>query len=105
VNPRSASTMGDLAVYYAKKGDTPNALQYIHQARTINPDDLQLMYSEAQTKALVGKPEDALKSLRLALQKGWPAREAWNDPELQKLQALPQFSQLVKEFTPKTTKP
>jgi tetratricopeptide (TPR) repeat protein/TolB-like protein/predicted Ser/Thr protein kinase len=105
VNPRSASTMGDLALYYAKKGDARNALQYIQQARTINPDDLQLMYSEVQTKALVGKPEDALKSLRLALQRGWAAQEAWNDPELQKLQALPQFAQLVKEFTPKTTKP
>ncbi len=105
VNPRSAGTMGDVAVYYAKKGDAPNALQYIQQARSINPEDLQLMYSEAQVKALVGKPEEALKSLRLALQKGWPAQEAWNDPELQKLQALPQFSQLVKEFSPKTTKP
>jgi tetratricopeptide (TPR) repeat protein len=105
VNPRSASTMGDLAVYYAKKGDQHNALQYIQQARSITPGDLQLMYSEAMVKALVGKPEDALKSLRLALQKGYPAQEAWNDPELQKLQALPQFAQLVKEFTPKTTKP
>jgi hypothetical protein len=50
------------------------------------------------------KPEDALKSLKVALQKGYPAQEAWNDPELQKLQALPQFAQLEKEFTPKTTK-
>src|SRR5712671_3337554 len=105
VNPRSASTMGDLAVYYAKKGDARNALQYIQQARSINSEDLQLTYSEAMVKALVGKPEDALKPLRLALQKGYPAQEAWNDPELQKLQALPQFGQLVKEFTPKTTKP
>jgi tetratricopeptide (TPR) repeat protein/predicted Ser/Thr protein kinase len=105
VNPRSAGTMGDVAVYYAKKGDARNALQYIQQARSINPEDLQLMYWEAVVKALVGKPEDALKPLKLALQKGWPAQEAWNDPELQKLQALPQFSQLVKEFTPKTAKP
>jgi tetratricopeptide (TPR) repeat protein len=105
VNPRSAGTMGDVAVYYAKKGDARNALQYIKQARSINSQDLQLLYSEAMVKALVGKPEEALKSLRLALQKGWPAQEAWNDPELQKLQALPQFAQLVKEFTPKTAKP
>jgi eukaryotic-like serine/threonine-protein kinase len=105
VNPRSAATMGDVAVYYAKKGDARNALQYIQQARSINSQDLQLMYWEALVKALVGKPEDALKSLRLALSKGYPAQEAWNDPELQKLQALPQFAQLVKEFTAKTTKP
>ena len=105
VNPRSATIMGDLGLLYAKKGDAANALQYTQQARAISPDDVQLMYSEAQAKTLIGKPEDALKSLRLALQKGYAAQEAWNDPELQKLQALPQFAQLVKEFTPKTTKP
>jgi hypothetical protein len=36
-----------------------------------------------------------MKRLKLALDKGYPAQEAWNDPDLQKLQALPQFSQLV----------
>jgi tetratricopeptide (TPR) repeat protein len=101
VNPRSAATMGDLALYYAKKGDAHNALQYIQQARSISPEDLQLMYSEVQVKALTGKPEDALKAVRTALQKGWPAQEAWNDPELAKLQALPQFSKLVNEFSKK----
>jgi serine/threonine protein kinase/tetratricopeptide (TPR) repeat protein len=101
VNPRSASIMGDLGLLYAKKGDAANALQYTNQARAISPDDVQLMYSEALVKALVGKPEDAIKPLKLALEKGYPAQEAWNDPELQKLQALPQFSQLVNQFTKK----
>ncbi len=101
VNPQSAGTMGDLALYYAKKGDASNAQQYIRQARAISPDDIYLMYSEAQVKTLIGKPEEALKALRLALEKGYAAQEAWNDPELQKLQALPQFSQLVNQFTKK----
>jgi eukaryotic-like serine/threonine-protein kinase len=101
VDPQSASIMGDLGLLYAKKGDTANALQYIKQARSIKPDDLQLMYSEAQVKALIGNPEDALKSLRAALTNGYPAQEAWNDPELQKLQALPQFSQLMNQFSKK----
>jgi tetratricopeptide (TPR) repeat protein/predicted Ser/Thr protein kinase len=105
VNPRAAATMGDVAVYYARKGDARNALQYIQQARTINPEDVQLMYWEAVVNTQVGKPEDGLKALRRALKKTYPAQEAWNDPELQKLQALPQFSQLKKEFTPKATKP
>ena len=101
VNPRSASVMGDLALYYAKKGDAHNALQYIAQARAIDTNDNYLMYSEALVKTMVGKPEDALKPLRLALERGYSAQEAWNDPELQKLQALPQFSQLVNEFSKK----
>jgi eukaryotic-like serine/threonine-protein kinase len=104
VNPRSSSIMGDLGLLYAKKGDAPNAQQYIKQARSISPEDVQLMYSEAQIFTLIGKPEDALKSLRQALQKGYPAQEAWNDPELQKLQALPEFSKMVNEFTKKTAK-
>jgi serine/threonine protein kinase/tetratricopeptide (TPR) repeat protein len=99
VNPRSGATMGDLGLLYAKRGDAANALQYTNQARAISPDNVQLMYSEAQVKTLIGRPEEALKSLRLALEKGYSAQEAWNDPELQKLQALPQFSQLVKQFS------
>ncbi len=102
VNPRSASTMSDLALYYAKKGDARNALQYIHQARSINPGDVQIMYWEVQVMALIGKPEDAMKPLKLALEKGYSAQEARNDPELQKLQGLPQFSQLIKEYSKKT---
>ena len=101
VNPRSASIMGDLGLLYAKKGDAANAQQYTNQARAISPDDVYLIYSEALVKALVGKPEDAIKPLKLALEKGYPAQEAWNDPELQKLQALPQFSQLVNQFSKK----
>jgi eukaryotic-like serine/threonine-protein kinase len=95
VNPRSASIMSDLGLLYAKKGDPVNAQQYTNQARAISPDDVQLIYSQAQVMTLIGKPNDALKALRLALDKGYATEEAWNDPELQKLQALPQFSQLV----------
>lgn len=102
VNPRSATIMGDLGLLYAKKGDAVNAMQYTDQARAISPGDVQLIYSEAQVKTLIGKPEEALKSLRLALEKGYAAQEAWNDPELQKLQALPQFAQLVKQYSKKT---
>lgn len=101
INPRSATIMGDLGLLYAKKGDAANALQYTQQARSINADDVQLMYSEAQVKTMIGKPEEALKSLRRALEKGYSAQEAGNDPELQKLQALPQFSQLVNQFSKK----
>lgn len=101
VNPRSGTIMGDLGLLYAKKGDATNAQQYTNQARAINPDDVQLIYAEAQVRTLIGQPQEALKSLRQALAKGYPAQEAWNDPELQKLQALPQFSQLVNQYSKK----
>ncbi len=98
VNPRSASIMGDLGLLYAKKGDAANALQYMQQSRAISPDEVNAMYQEVQVKTMIGKPEEALKALRLALERGYPAQEAWNDPELAKLRALPEFSRLINEF-------
>lgn len=104
VNPRSAAIMSDLGLLYAKKGDATNALQYTNQARAIKPDDVQFLYYDVVVKTLIGKQDDALKSLKLALERGYSAQEAWNDPELQKLQALPQFSQLVNEYSKKAVR-
>jgi serine/threonine protein kinase/Flp pilus assembly protein TadD len=98
VNPRNPASMGSLAMYYAKKGDTVHALDYIRRARTINPTDVNLIYMEAQVYALANRPDDALKSLRQALQKGYSAKEASNDPELSGLQSRPEFLKLMKEF-------
>jgi len=101
VNPRSADTMADLARYYAKKGDAEHAQQYIHKARSIDRSDLQLIYWEAQVDALTNRPADALKILREAFQKGYSIEEALYDPDLGKLQGLPEFTQLVSEFKKK----
>jgi serine/threonine protein kinase/tetratricopeptide (TPR) repeat protein len=101
VNPRSADVMGDLALYYAKKGDSKNAQQYIRQARAITPADLQLLYSEVQINAITGQTEQAMHSLEEALQKGYSAEEAQRDPELDKLQSLPEFSRLMNQYIKK----
>jgi eukaryotic-like serine/threonine-protein kinase len=102
VNPRSAETMGDLALYYAKKGDGEHGMQYIQQARAIQPSDLQMLYFEVEVYALAGKAPEAMRALRMALQKGYSPEEAQNDPELRSLQGLPEFTSLVREFTKKT---
>ena len=43
---------GDLALYYAKKGDGPQAEQYIRQARAIDPSDLQLLTDEIEMRVV-----------------------------------------------------
>lgn len=101
LNPRSAEAMSDLARYYAKKGDGEHALQYIRQARAISPSDVQLIYWEAQVDALTNRPEEALKTLREAFQKGYSSQEALNDPDLGKLQSLPEFLKLVNQYKKK----
>jgi serine/threonine protein kinase/Flp pilus assembly protein TadD len=101
VNPRSAAAMSDLARYYAKKGNSQRALQYIRQARAIDRADVQLIYWEAQVDALTNKPADALRMLREAFEKGYSPDEALNDPDMGKLQGLPEFSKLVNEYKKK----
>jgi serine/threonine protein kinase/tetratricopeptide (TPR) repeat protein len=101
VNPKSASVTGDLALYYMKKADAPHALQYIRQARTLDPSDLQLIYTEAEIYALADKPKEALTNLKDALQKGYSPGEALNDPELAKLKDLPEFTKLLNAYSKK----
>jgi eukaryotic-like serine/threonine-protein kinase len=98
VNPRAAGTVGDLALYYAKKGDAENGERYIKQARAMDSSDVQLIYSEAQVYAVAGKQDRALKALREAFQKGFSPEEAQKDPELAKLKSLPEFIKLSGEF-------
>jgi serine/threonine protein kinase/tetratricopeptide (TPR) repeat protein len=102
VNPKSAEVTGDLALYYSKKGSAAQALQYIRQARSLDPADVQLVYDQAQIYASAGKQKEALASLREAFQKGYPPDEAQNDPELAKLKALPEFTRLVTQYSRKS---
>jgi tetratricopeptide (TPR) repeat protein/predicted Ser/Thr protein kinase len=102
INPKSANVTGDLAVYYAKKGDSAHAIQYIRQARSIDPSDLQLIYYEAQVYTLAQKNGDAMSALRQAFQKGYSPEEAQNDPELQNINQLPEFAKLISEFSRKS---
>jgi tetratricopeptide (TPR) repeat protein len=101
VNPRDAGTTADLAFYLAKKGDTLRGEQYIRQARAIDASAPQLAYMEGQIYALAGKQPEALKALREAFQKGYPAEEAQKDPELVSLRDSPSFRKLISEYQAK----
>lgn len=99
VNPRDANVLDQLSLYYAKKGDAVQAADFIRRARAINPADVSMMYDQAVVEALNGRTEDALKTLREALTKGYSVKEAQADPELAGLQAQPGFKKLVAEFS------
>ena len=101
VNPKLASVTGDLALYYAKKGDGDHALEYIKQARSLDHEDLQLLYSQAEIYALTSHQKDAIATLRQAFQKGYSPEEAKSDPELESLKPLPEFTKLVAEYSGK----
>jgi len=100
--PQDASTMGYLALYYAKNGDSSKALDSIHRARSIDAGDRDLMYQEAVVDAIAGQQPEALASMRAALQKGYPVELAKNDPQLKGLPAKPDLDKLIAGFQGKT---
>jgi eukaryotic-like serine/threonine-protein kinase len=101
VNPKLASVTGDLALYYAKNGDGAHALEYMRQARSLDREDLQLLYYQAEIYCLTSHPKDAIATLRQAFQKGYSPEEAMNDPELGSLKSLPEFTKLLAEYSGK----
>ena len=101
VNPHKTETMGGLALYYAKKGDSTQAFQFIRRARSIDPNSNQLIYNEAVVQALANHPDEAIKVLREAFQKGYSPEEASNDPELKSLEGHPAFGELLRAFSGK----
>ncbi len=101
VNPRDADALSSLGMYYAKKGDPAEALQFSRRARSLDPGNIQFIYNEAEVRALAGQPAEALKCLKESFQKGYSPEEARNDPELKKLEGLPEYDRLLKEYATK----
>ncbi|MGO9275588.1 MAG: protein kinase domain-containing protein [Terriglobia bacterium] len=99
VNPRDAETMGTLALYYAKTGDARQAQALAEHARSLAPDDVNVIYDEAVVYVLAGHTPNALQTLREAFQKGLTPDYAKGDPQLDSLKSNPEFERLLKEFT------
>jgi serine/threonine-protein kinase len=98
VNPQSAKTLGQLAIFYAKQGDPGRASDYIQKARSIDPKANALMYKEATIHALAGRTADALASLEQALRSGYSLEEAKSDPELKVIRETPEFKKLESQL-------
>src|SRR6185369_12063903 len=96
VNPRDITTLGSLALFYAKKGSDPLALQYIRRARAIDEKDLSLMYNSAIVNAIGGRPADAVKDLKEAVKNGYPVGQIKDDPDFQVLANNSDFAALIK---------
>jgi tetratricopeptide (TPR) repeat protein/TolB-like protein len=95
VNPRDAATKGNLALYYAKKGDGRTARKLMADARAIDSANVGLIYSEAVMLALAGDTDGALASLERAVQAGYPASAANSDPDLRRLREDARYRRAV----------
>ena len=98
LNSKDAATLGDLALYHGLKGDTAQALNFIHRARSIDPKDNNLMYKEAVILHLEGKEDQSLSALKASFENGYPARAAANEYALRGLRANPSFQKLLSTY-------
>ena len=101
VNPRDANTMGLMALYYAKKGDSTQAKEFIKRARSIDPSDVYGLYISAVVDTIANEPKPAIAALRTALQKGFPIADLESEPEFAPLRLAPEYQALLKEFAQK----
>jgi len=99
VNPQNTGDMGDLALYFVKKGEPERAMEFIQRARAIDKRDVQLIFNQATVEALANKPTDAMSTLRDALSKGYPAKDVQSNPDFAAFQNRPDFQALIKEFS------
>lgn len=94
VNPRDATTTGNLALYYAKKGDAASARQFMTRARSIDKTSADLLYDEAVMFALLHDADGAFDDLRRALKAGLPLSSIETDPDMRGLRADARFAAL-----------
>lgn len=95
VNPRDAATMGNLAVYYARRHSEVRALDFIKRARALDPRLNELMYDNALIDVIYKRPDDATGNLTLAVKSGFSLKQIASDPDFQVLENDPAFKKLV----------
>jgi serine/threonine-protein kinase len=100
-NPENADVMAEMALSYAKIGNAPEAQRLIRQARGIDKNNVNYIYVEAQIDSLLGQSAEALKVLREALEKHYPAEFAAGDEDLRSLNENPEFTSLIKQYSGK----
>jgi len=99
VNPQDAGAMSDLGLYYAEKGDVARGMDFIKRARGLDSKDVQLIVKQATVEAVGNKPEDAVRSLKDALSKGYAAKDIMSSREFESLQSRPDFQALIKQYS------
>jgi serine/threonine-protein kinase len=97
-NPRNPDVMAQIALAYAKIGNSREAIDLIRRVRAIDDNNVNYIYDAAAINALLGRSSDALKALREALAKHYPAEYAAGDIDLATLQNSPEFTSMMKEY-------
>ena len=100
-NPQNSDVKAEMALAYAKIGNAGEAQKLIREARGIDKNNVNYIYFEAEIDALLGRSAEALKLLREAFEKHYPAEFAAGDEDLKNLNGNPEFTNLIKQYSQK----
>jgi tetratricopeptide (TPR) repeat protein len=100
LNPRSADAITALALYYAKAGDSANALANARPAGEL-PLSSEMYLRLADTYEILNDRDQALKSLAAGMASGLGPKQIEQDPDLESLIQDPRYKQLRTNPGPK----
>jgi serine/threonine-protein kinase len=96
LNPNNAESLGWLAEWMAKRGDSTDAVRTVRRALKLAPEDVNTMARAINVFHLAKDRAEALKWLAAALRLGYGLEEFERDPELASLRSEPGYASLVK---------
>ena len=86
-SPRDPYIYSDLALYYAKTGQTERALQNLETSLVLAPDSGEMRAAAAEVHEIFGQRDRAIDEARQALESGLPWQYLRRNPELTNLLA------------------
>jgi len=98
VNPRDASLLGYIAVYYAMLAKKEPALKSLEKALRLAPDDAELRFNAALVHYQLGQKDQALSWLDKALAAGFSQTTLRDTPNFDNLRADRRFQDLIKKY-------
>jgi serine/threonine-protein kinase len=87
VNPGDIGLRASLAVYYAKSGNTAQAITELSEIKVIPETDKNTLFKLAMTYEFLGQRDKALVALKRAIVAGYSVHEIQNEPDLVSLRS------------------
>jgi tetratricopeptide (TPR) repeat protein/tRNA A-37 threonylcarbamoyl transferase component Bud32 len=95
IDPGDAQLRSSMAVFYAKSGDSQNALAEISEARRLAPNDVPILLDCVLVSEIIDQRDQAIQALQEYIERGGSIKEVRDHPDLSGLRADPRYQKLV----------
>jgi serine/threonine-protein kinase len=95
LTPQDPGAHMTLGLYCARAGEESCALDEGSQAEAMQPENLDVVFTNAVILSILGRPEPALDKLEKAVRLGLTRARIENDPDLIRLRDLPRYRRIL----------